>query len=464
MNEEKSFRDIIYTSDEEGHRKWVYAHKPSGLLYRYRSLLSYIYLAVFIILPFLKINGHPLFLFDVPGREFILFGVIFWPQDFFIFAIGMLTFMVFIVFFTVVYGRVFCGWACPQTIFMEMVFRKIEYWIEGSAEQQKRLDKQHWNREKILKKGGKHILFYAISFLISNLFLAYIIGVDELSKIIAAPVSHNIGGFFALLAFSGVFYAVFAFAREMVCTFACPYGRLQGVLLDKNSIVVAYDYKRGEPREKISHEKETPLSGDCIDCAMCVKVCPTGIDIRNGTQLECINCTACIDACDAVMEKVHRPKGLIRYASENNIANKQKLEITPRMVAYSAVLTALVVVLSIILVSREHFDASITRAQGQLYQKTDSTHYSNLYNIKLINKTHETFPVELRLAGKNGYIQTIGGEMNAGSETYTESSFFVVLDRSELTAKKLDINIEVYSGDTKLETVHTIFYGPLLKI
>lgn len=271
MNDSGSFRDRIYTADEEGHRKWVYATQPFGRFYNYRTILTVLYVVVFFALPFFKVDGHPLFLFDVPERKFILFGVIFWPQDFFVFAIAMLTFMVFIVFFTVIYGRVFCGWVCPQTIFMEMIFRRIEYWIEGSAEKQRRMDSGPWNAEKILRKGSKHILFFILSFLISNTFLAYVIGMDDLVKIITEPVSQHLGGFIAIIGFTTVFYAVFAFAREMVCTFACPYGRLQGVLLDRNSVVVAYDYQRGEPRGKRREVKNNlPAT---VSTAGCVSVC-----------------------------------------------------------------------------------------------------------------------------------------------------------------------------------------------
>ena len=250
MEENKSFRDIIYTADEEGHRKWVFASKPSGKLYNWRSIVSYIYLIVFFTLPFIELHGEPLFLFNIPDRKFILFGVIFWPQDFFLFALGMLTFLVFIIFFTVLYGRLFCGWVCPQTVFMEMVFRKIEYWIEGTAEQQRKLAKGPWTGEKIFKKTAKQVIFFLFSFLVGNTFLSYIIGVDGVLEIATGSFKENAGGFAIMMVFTFAFYGVFAFLREQVCTFACPYGRLQGVLLDKFSVIVAYDYKR-EDRKSV---------------------------------------------------------------------------------------------------------------------------------------------------------------------------------------------------------------------
>jgi len=456
----ESFRDIIYTADQEGHRKWVYAIKPHGRLYNLRTLVSVFYLIIFFTLPFLKLHGEPLFLLNIPERRFILFGFIFWPQDFFLFAMAMLTFLVFIIFFTVIYGRVFCGWACPQTVFMEMVFRRIEYWIEGSAEQQKKLNKQPWAGGKIYKKSLKHIVFFAVSFLIGNTFLAYIIGVDELFVIVREPIAAHAGLLIAMLGFSAAFYAVFAFLREMVCLFVCPYGRLQGVLLDKHSIVVGYDYKRGEPRGHLKHGKVEENNGDCIDCHLCVKVCPTGIDIRNGTQLECVNCTACIDACDSVMEKIHKPKGLIRYASENNIASGEKLQFTPRMKAYSFVLIALLGLLSFLMVTRTDVQATITRVQGQLYQKPDSLHISNLYNIKLTNKTRKDLPVHLQLEDIDGDIKLIGDDILVKGESLNETTFFLTLSRNDLDKMKMEIDIAVYSGDEKIKTVETTFFGP----
>ncbi len=306
---EGSFRDKVATVDKSGKRIWVYPQMPEGRLHDLRKWVTVLYLLVFFGLPFIKVNGQPIFLINVLQRKFILFGQIFWPQDFFIFAIGMAVFIVFIALFTVVFGRVFCGWACPQTVFMEMLFRKIEYWIEGNGVEQKILDKGPWNTDKITKRVSKWIAFWLLSFIIANTFLEYIIGVDELDKMIREPFAMHLGSFITLAVFTTVFFFVYLWMREQVCTVICPYGRMQGVLLDRDSVIVAYDYKRGEERGKF-HKNEERTIGDCIDCAQCVKVCPTGIDIRNGTQLECINCSACIDACNKMMDGVGLPKAL----------------------------------------------------------------------------------------------------------------------------------------------------------
>jgi cytochrome c oxidase accessory protein FixG len=458
---DESFRDSISTISEEGSRNWIYPQKPKGPLYDKRKLVSYAYLVLFFTVPFIKLNGEPLLLLNVLERKFIIFGLIFWPQDLFLAALALLTFMVFIVLFTVVFGRLFCGWVCPQTIFMEMVFRRIEYWIEGDANQQRRLNKQSWNREKITKKAGKLLAFFALSFVIGNFFYSYIIGMDELIKIITEPFSEHVGGFLGMIAFSGVFFFVYTYFREQVCLVVCPYGRLQGVLLDRNSIVVAYDYVRGEPRTKPKKVEDTK-AGDCIDCKACVRVCPTGIDIRNGTQLECVNCTACIDACDHIMEEIGKPKGLIRYDSENGIAKGTKLKVTPRIIGYSAVLLLLVVGLSFGISTRSNIETTILRAPGMLFQKVGTDSLSNLYNFKIVNKTHEKMLLKLKLESHRGTIKHIGSvnKLNLNDAGMSEGTFFVTIHRKDIQARKTKITFSIMNGEKLLEKYSTNFLGP----
>ncbi|MDF9795996.1 cytochrome c oxidase accessory protein FixG [Catalinimonas alkaloidigena] len=462
-DEEVSFRDRISTVDASGKRVWIYPKKPRGKFYNARTLVSVVLLAILFAGPFIKIDGEPLLLLNILERKFVIFGQIFWPQDFYLFVFATLVLVVFIILFTVVYGRIFCGWVCPQTIFMEMVFRRIEYWIEGDYTAQRKLDRQAWNQEKIIKKTSKHIIFFAIAFLIGNTFLAYIIGIEELENIVTDSPAEHIGGLSAMLLFSFVFYFVFAKFREQVCTNVCPYGRLQGVLLDRKSVVVAYDYKRGEPRAKFrkGENRDEAGKGDCIDCHQCVQVCPTGIDIRNGTQLECVNCTACIDACDNIMEKVGLPKKLIRYASEENIAEGKKFHFTARSIAYSVVLVFLAGVLGGLLVLRTDVETSILRTPGMLYQDQGDNKISNLYNIKIINKTNDDMPIHLELLDEQGSIQMVGNKnLFLEKQGVAESALFVIFDRKEIEKMKTEIVIGVYSGEELIEKVNTNFLGP----
>lgn len=458
----ESFRDRIATVDAKGHRKWIFAQKPKGKLYNIRTIVSYIFFIIFFTLPFIHVNGRPFFLFNITEAKFILFGKVFWPQDFFIFGLTMITFIVFIILFTAAFGRLFCGWVCPQTVFMEMFFRKLEYLIEGDAPRQKQLAKQPWNSNKIFRKLLKHVVFYLMSFVIANFFLSYIIGVKELWKIITEPVSQHVGGLFSLMIFSAVFYGVYAWFREQACTVVCPYGRLQGVLLDRNSMIVAYDYKRGEPRGKYD-KRETREIGDCIDCYQCVRVCPTGIDIRNGTQLECVGCTACIDACNSVMDKIDKPRGLVRYASENGIAEGEKLHYTTRMKLYTLLLFILVSILSILLFTRKDIDATIMRTPGQLFQERGTDSVTNLYNIKVANKTLKEVPLQLKLEGINGSIEIIGSHhvITVQKEGQGAGSFFVVLPNNLIHQRKSTIRIGLYEGDKKLDEIRTSFLGPV---
>lgn len=458
----EGFRDSLATMDEKGKRVWVYPKKPKGRLHRLRILVTCILLGALFMAPFIQVNGQPLILLNFFDRKFIIFGAIFWPQDTHLLIFVLLIFVVFIILFTVVFGRVWCGWACPQTIFMEMVFRKIEYWIEGDAGQQRKLAKAPWDKEKIIKKGSKHLIFIAIAVLISHTVMAYLIGVDKVVEIVSKSPAENWAGFIGLLMFTGVFYGVFAFLREQACTVICPYGRLQGVMLDKNSIVVAYDWLRGEPRGKIRKNEDTSSLGDCIDCHLCVHVCPTGIDIRNGTQMECVNCTACIDACDEVMDKVGRPKGLIRFDSYNGIAEKKKLTLSPRIMAYAAVLLALIGSLVYLLYSREPIEATITRVPGTMYQEQEDGRISNLYNVQLINKTFEDAHIELKLVDEKGEIKIVGEEdLTLLGQARKESTFFIILDREDIKTNSTRLNIAVQADGEVLDEIETRFMGPI---
>jgi len=457
---DQSFRDSVATIDKKGRRNFILPKKPKGKLYRWRTLVSLFYLAIFFSLPFIEFQGQPLFLFNVIERKFILFGQIFWPQDFFIFAIGFLAFVVFIIVFTIVFGRVFCGWICPHTVFMEMIFRKIEYWLDGDAQKQRQLKAMPWNFFKIRKRATKIAVFFAIAFLIANFLLSYVIGMDRLREMIVEGITTNYGTFISLLGFTTIFFFVFYWFREQACLVVCPYGRLQGVLLDKKSMVVAYDYVRGEPRGKLKKAAFDFNNGDCIDCLACVRVCPTGIDIRNGTQLECVNCTACIDACNAIMDSINKPQGLIRIDSEENIEHSKKNKFNWRVAAYSGVLFVLVGFLAFLLLSRDAVDAKVMRTAGQIYQIQPDGRVSNLFSVKFTNKTRENIPVRLKLENMKGEIIVIGKPLVVPSESYFQSPFFVKVDRKNIEKRKTKLMIGVYQGNKRIEKVKTTFIAP----
>lgn len=463
MEENNTYRDTISTVDTKGKRVWVFPKKPSGWWYNKRKLLSYFLLAFLFAGPFLRIGGQPLLMLNLLDRHFVILGQTFHPQDFHLFALAMITFVVFIILFTVVFGRLFCGWVCPQTIFMEMVFRRIEYLIEGDWKDQMRLKKLPWNKEKIIKKGSKNLIFWLISFFIANTFLAYIIGSEALLDIVTSPVNEHFGGFVAIAIFTTVFFAVFSLAREQVCTFVCPYGRLQSVLLDRNSLVVAYDHVRGESRGKIrkGEDRQEAKKGDCIDCNLCVNVCPTGIDIRNGTQLECINCTACIDACDHMMESVGMEKGLVRFASTETIEKRSKFVLSTRAKAYSVVLVGLLVLIGALLITRTDIEATVLRTRGTLFTKMDEATYSNIYDIAVVNKTNTDAPIRIEVLEGNAEVQMIGDRLNVEARGEHTGKFMILMKKDQMKRGKNELKLGIYNNDKLEETISTTFIGPI---
>lgn len=458
---QESFRDNLSTVTKDGKRNWIYPVKPGGKWFNYRTVVAVFFYAIFFITPFIKVHGRPFLQFNFPEGKFILFSYAFWPKDFFIFGLLMLAAIIFIALFTNAYGRIFCGWVCPQTVFMEMLFRRVDYIVLGSAQQQRLLAKAEWDGKKIRKYTLRYSVYFILSFLIANTFLSYIIGVDELFTIMREPVSLHVGGFATILIFTLVFFSVYAFLREQVCTNICPYGRLQSVLLDKNSVVVAYDYNRGEPRAKFRKEQKGD-DGDCIDCNACVNVCPTGIDIRNGTQLECVNCTACIDACNFIMEKTHRPKGLIRFDSENNIAEGKKFRFTAKLKGYATVLLILIVAIVALLITRKNVDGTLMRTSGMLFQERGKDSISNLYNLKLINKSIKPFTLEVRPENFDGTVELVGENfIKMEPEQQVSAPLFIIKASKNIQERKEKVTIGIYKDGEKVNSFTSTFLGPL---
>ena len=498
IQDDEQYRDKISTVDQAGKRVWIYPKKPKGRFYDYRKYVSYVLLAFLFGMPLIQVGGKPFMLFNILETEFIIFGIYFSPQDFHLFGIAMMIGIVFISLFTVIFGRLFCGWVCPQTIFMEMVFRRIEYWIEGDANAQKRLNKSEWTTQKIWKKSLKQFIFILISLVIAHTFLSYIIGAKEVYKIITDPIGDHLGGLTAMIIFTGAFYGVFSILREQVCTTICPYGRLQGVLLDEDSLAVSYDFERGEPRGKLVKAKKAKASncsdgcssckttdsashtdplkmmfddlnnpappplGDCIDCNLCVQVCPTGIDIRNGVQLECVNCTACMDACDEVMVKIKKPVGLIRIDSYNGIINKKKSIWNKRIIAYSVVLVALLGLESFLFISRSDVETLLLRTPGMLYQKTDDGYISNLYNYQLINKSDLEVDITFSIEGQDFIIfEPVGKPPRTIKNKVSEGAVFIKIPRDKLEKRSTKLKVQVYGDGELLDNTTTSFLGPI---
>lgn len=440
-------------------REFIYPKKPKGKLYNWRKWVSYMLLGCLFSFPFIKFRDEQLVLLNFLERKFVFFGVIFTPQDFFLFALAMLIFMVFIVAFTVVLGRLWCGWACPQTVFMEMVFRRIEYWIEGDTNQQQKLDAQPWTTEKIVKKTIKHTLFLLISFGISNVFLAYIIGSKVLFKIVTEPLADHLSGLLSILLFTLIFYLVFAYVREVVCTVICPYGRLQSVLLHNDSLVVAYNEKRGEPRAHLQRKNANIAKGDCIDCGLCVQVCPTGIDIRNGTQLECINCTACIDSCNQVMLKINQPQNLIGFYTQDYINKQTPFKLGLKAYGYMLVLMAAVLVFSSMIYKRQDVETTILRASGTLFQQNEDGTISNLYNAELVNKTNKDIRFVIVPKNKNDRIKEVQTHGILPKEGAVSVTFFLIKDAKNINGFKENVALEVWSRGKLISTAETSFFS-----
>lgn len=460
----ETFRDSVGTMDQSGKRRWVFPRKPSGRYTNYRTLVAWFLLALFFALPFIKIHGNPVLLINVVDRQFFIAGQPFYPQDFFILALGAITSIIFIILFTVVFGRIFCGWICPQTIFLEMIFRKIDYLIEGDRNKQMKLDRQEWNSEKIWKRSLKWSIFIIISLIITHWMFMYIVGYQEVFAMIKEGPFNNFTSFLVMIIFTAAFYFTFAWFREQVCTLVCPYGRLQGVLIDKQTINVYYDFKRGENRSKWrkGEDRRAEGKGDCIDCNQCVVVCPTGIDIRDGQQLECVNCTACIDACDEVMVKVGLPKGLIRYATEDEIEKEVPFKFTGRMKAYSAVLLLMIGFLGFLLSNRGIMEAKFIKPAGSSFFVRDGK-INNTYNYTFLNKSNKDQLVTIKV------IEPQHGEVSLSTtdkillkrDQMIKGTVNLSFPEKEIKLSKQNVKIGVYNQNGELlDSFETYFEGP----
>ena len=476
--EHEIFRNELATVARDGRRRWIYARKPSGRLYRARTVLSWGLLAFLFLAPFIYVSGQPLMMLNVLERRFVLLGVLFRPQDFYLVVLIGLTVLVTVVLSTVVFGRIWCGWLCPQTIFMEMLFRKLEYLIEGSAEQQLRRDKGPSTRERFVRRTVKHAVFFGLSFVIANVFLAWIIGAPALRAIVTDSPPRHLVGLTAITIFSFVFYMVFARFREQACVLACPYGRMLSALTDARTVTITYDWRRGEPRHRLSRTG-SGTGGDCIDCHQCVTVCPTGIDIRNGIQLECVNCTACIDACNGVMARIGRPLGLIRYTSHHKVAAMEapgaaaspsfvlrigtalRQGLSARVAAYVAVWLVLVSSVVVLIAARRDLDVLVLRQPGTLYQTVTGGDLANFYNVQAFNRTSRSraFTIEV-VEPRGATVVTLGPLGDVAPYGLVESRLMVRVHPDALAGPSTPVRFVVRADNHVVQTVDTSFLGP----
>ncbi len=444
----KTFRDRPDNIDEKGKRKKILARQPKGKWYTRRSIVAYFLLLFFVLAPIIKIGNHPFMLLDVINRKFHLFGITVYSQDTEIMAIIMAVTVVFIVLFTVVFGRFWCGWACPHTVFLEMVYRRIEYLFHGNYRN------KVYKELSPVKKSFKHFIYILVTLFFTNVFIMWFTGYKGLATIWRGSFSQYWQVYTAMFVVTAAYYYIYSQLRENVCTLFCPYGRMQGVLLDSKSITVAYDYKRGEPRG-------SQKSGDCINCGACISVCPTGIDIKNGTQLECVNCTACIDECNLVMKKIKRPKNLIRYASSYGLETGKSSIKNLRTYAYTGVLIILLTALIITLSRRTPIDTSLLRMPGTIFQDTGNDSISNIYQLNIVNKTEKDKLIHIEILKPAGASYFLAEDPIVLKENGSFDGVIVIkVAKEKIRLKNTPVELGFYFDDQIHDSATASFISP----
>ncbi|MGZ3653242.1 MAG: cytochrome c oxidase accessory protein CcoG [Bdellovibrionota bacterium] len=448
----------LATTDASGNRVYLYPAAAKGRYARRKRWVHGALILLFLALPWLRPNGKQLLLLDVAHREFFFFGLHLRAHDAPLILFLFLGFTFTIGFVTAIWGRVWCGWACPQTVFTESVFRKIEQWTEGTHLARRSLDQGPWNGNKIFRKSLKWFLFALASLAVTHSFLAYFVGSRELIGMISSPPAENWASFLVILFTTGVILFDFGWFREQFCVIMCPYGRFQSVMLDSQSLVVGYDANRGEPRRGAVPAGEA--QGDCVDCFRCVTVCPTGIDIRRGLQMECIACTACVDACDDVMTRLKKPKGLIRYTTLAELRGRVRRYVTPRAVVYALLAIASIGALAISLRTKDYLEVTALRAAGSPYEVSPSDHGTfvvNHFRLELSNQTGSTQTLTLSIdeSAKVSGIEliTATNPISLADSAAERADFFVRFPLSTLVhgARKISIRWNTGTQNRELE-------------
>ncbi len=441
--------DQVVTIGSHGRRVWLYVDRVVGRWMVRRTAVAWLLFSILLVAPWIDMGDHAALRFDIPNRKFHLFGITLLASDssYLLFLFGSVVFSVFLV--TALWGRAWCGWACPQTVFLESIIRPIEALIEGSPRNRARLDQGPLTAAKAWKKGLKFAVYLVVAGAVGTTVVAYFIGREGVLDAQFDPRTHPAGTAF-FVAITALLFFDFAWFREQTCVVVCPYGRFQSVLLDADSVSVNYDARRGEPRGK-----KGSTTGDCVDCHRCVQVCPTGIDIRKGVQMECVGCMACIDACDDVMVRMNRPEGLIRFASLNELEAKPRRVWRPRVVLYVIALVAVVAGLTFSLNHREALEFSLARAPGSLYTELPGDQVQNQANLRISNRSHTEREVRIEVVEPaGGSIVVPGQPLKMAAERELRVPVFMVRSRPETANGRSPFTIRVHD-DQGYERLYT---------
>lgn len=454
---------VLTTLEKDGSRHWIKPKLAKGFFLNARRVMAYFLIGIFTLLPFIRINGKPALLLDIVHREFNVFGLTFYPTDTLLLAIFGVGLLVSVFLLTSLFGRVWCGWACPQTVYMEFVFRPIERLFDGTAGRGGKAKKDNSPAKTILR----YVIYFVICFYLANTFLAYFVGSDTLLEWVRMSPLNNPVPFMVVGVVTFFMMYNFCFFREQLCILACPYGRFQSVLLDRHSMVIAYDKNRGEPRGRISKKSNQdendslPVLGDCVDCHKCVAVCPTGIDIRDGLQMECINCTQCIDTCNDVMKKTGRKPGLIRYSSTHEIETGKQRLVRARVILYPIILLVLLAAFFAVLFSKAGFTATLLRGTGNQYSISGETKIRNQARLRLVNRSESTQAYTLSCLTEKVELTKDFEQIEVNAGEMKTVDFSILAEHSLLQRGKLEVEIEIRQVDSELVRVENFtLLGP----
>ena len=462
--------EVLSTLRNDGSRRWLYPTPSRGRFWRRRLVVGWALIAFFVSLPVVRVGGKPAVLLDLAAREFTFFGFTFYPTDTFLLLLVGIGILVSVALVTALLGRVWCGWGCPQTVYLEFLYRPVERFFEGAEHVRARRDAGPWTLDKAWRKAGKWAVYVVASALLAHTFTAYFVGWDRLLTWMTGPPTEHWGYFVLATLTTGLVLFDFGYFREQMCTITCPYGRFQSILLDPDSLIVSYDPGRGEPRARrgkkaIAAEQvgETPPLGDCVDCGACVRTCPTGIDIRDGLQMECVACTQCIDACDDIMDAVDLPRGLIRYTSERALEGEPTRVVRGRTVAYGVLLAAVAAVFTIALTTRHAYDVDVTRAVGQPFVVLADGGVANRVRFRVRNQTATDATFRVELATPEGGVLRLGASQPvaaASRQLVRVEGFAVVPATTFAGAAQAGATFRVVFSDGTVETVPFTLLGP----